>query len=1345
MLDLRNALYCLLFLTVLSPVGALAQSTWDGGGDGSSWSDALNWDPDGVPTNTTDVLLDGGPTIQLDVAASTLDLTLVDTILEGPGDLTVAGQLDWGLATVSGTGILTAVGGLTFLEGSDKIIGRPVEIACDAIWEDSHIFFDIGNGGAVHQQSGFALSIVDHEEGDGPSRTGAASRRATVEFHAPEARIIQASHRGAPLIGEDPTADDTDVYVFTFDGDISSNTAVMYDVSTSIGGLYVQTSGPAIYGSGSGFDVDAIYQLGTGAEVIFDEGTHVVQGQIEPVAGAMPLGVSTTGDQTDFILDPEGFRDVPFSTRGSHTLGENVEIETSVAVDAQTTFAGSGSSTASIRDLEVRPSSIEALFLQGFALNLETILWLNGQIQLTQGTTLTAVDMTIDHTNSNLAMTNDADPAQTESISLTGRFYVEKSGSVPPRIDVDAGFPNGSRVEVETNAEIVFLSQTTLGGRVELGAGSTVDLRQGSHTINPTAELVGPGTLKVSADATVALNQPQTVEVVMDLRGTLLPSGSNEFPFLTLNVEGGKIRGPNGPGDELAARVRFVPSSSVTRAKIENAVLYLVEGSEWRSGHIDWGDEAVTWVRAGAKFIVSHTATNLQLTEDSDPETVEMMIIEGDVVVDNTASVPPSWNVPTQVLPTGKFIVEPGQNVNIPNVMTVQGDLRLREGAGARFIFKDSEIAPGGKLSGNGTVTQQLNGDLFINGTVDPGDGPGKIGVLSFVGPMTLGASSVVHFDLIKEGGNPIQHDQVQVNGTANFDGTADVQVESDSVFDETGTIVEAIGTNGAWSNVNVTGASTIDLNYTGAGVDAHVTLDETLTHVVGYVVNDIDLDGLDDEDPLLVGIEAHLVAGAGKGAVVATDLTDEAGHFDFFGDFDGTYEVQLVLDPVAWAPSDPASGARLLIIGANEVSVSAGGFAVRTPSEQINVSTTDEGGPGSLRVAIEMANASPSPSVEIDLTGVEGRIFLATPLPVLEQRTRIIGTPGAGPITDGRSQSRGSSAPPLILDGTNCAGCDGLVLAGGESLLRGLGIENFEGYGLVIEESDLTFVSDTRLTANAAGGILIASGSRNFIGAGSNGFPNEIKANGGPGISVLAGSSHNLQGNRIYENGGLAIDLGADGATANDERDGDSGPNGLQNAPVLTGADPLGFNVQGTLASRPLSPYVIEVYGNQTCPEGERGDLQVLLGSGVVVTDEDGLVDFVIETTPYAGQLTAIATSGEGSTSEVSACLMSVVTDVPTASGDHVEFAHRVFPNPSRGRTTLALQLGSSGSVEASLHDVTGRRLVTIFEGDLDAGRHEIEWDGTDGRGRLLHNGVYFYTIKIGGRRAHGRITTVR
>ena len=55
----------------------------------------------------------------------------------------------------------------------------------------------------------------------------------------------------------------------------------------------------------------------------------------------------------------------------------------------------------------------------------------------------------------------------------------------------------------------------------------------------------------------------------------------------------------------------------------------------------------------------------------------------------------------------------------------------------------------------------------------------------------------------------------------------------------------------------------------------------------------------------------------------------------------------------------------------------------------------------------------------------------------------------------------------------------------------------------------------------------------------------------------------------------------------------------------------------------------------------------------------------------------------------------------------------------------TLTLPARSLSSVR--VYDVAGRLVRTLVEGNLDAGPHEIVWDGTDDAGRRVASGVYF------------------
>lgn len=74
------------------------------------------------------------------------------------------------------------------------------------------------------------------------------------------------------------------------------------------------------------------------------------------------------------------------------------------------------------------------------------------------------------------------------------------------------------------------------------------------------------------------------------------------------------------------------------------------------------------------------------------------------------------------------------------------------------------------------------------------------------------------------------------------------------------------------------------------------------------------------------------------------------------------------------------------------------------------------------------------------------------------------------------------------------------------------------------------------------------------------------------------------------------------------------------------------------------------------------------------------------------------------------------------------------VYPNPFNPQVTIAFRLRESAHVRAAIHDLLGRRVRTLHQGSLDAGRHELTWDSRDDRGQALATGTYLLRIDGGG-----------
>ncbi len=103
------------------------------------------------------------------------------------------------------------------------------------------------------------------------------------------------------------------------------------------------------------------------------------------------------------------------------------------------------------------------------------------------------------------------------------------------------------------------------------------------------------------------------------------------------------------------------------------------------------------------------------------------------------------------------------------------------------------------------------------------------------------------------------------------------------------------------------------------------------------------------------------------------------------------------------------------------------------------------------------------------------------------------------------------------------------------------------------------TAVDGVTPLGNGGHGVSIASAYGNAIGGAGAGEGNTIAYNTGAGVQIWTGATSNaVLSNSIHSNGLLGIDLALfdiSGVTPNDPGDPDTGPNNLQNFPVLSSA----------------------------------------------------------------------------------------------------------------------------------------------------------------------------------------------
>ena len=86
-----------------------------------------------------------------------------------------------------------------------------------------------------------------------------------------------------------------------------------------------------------------------------------------------------------------------------------------------------------------------------------------------------------------------------------------------------------------------------------------------------------------------------------------------------------------------------------------------------------------------------------------------------------------------------------------------------------------------------------------------------------------------------------------------------------------------------------------------------------------------------------------------------------------------------------------------------------------------------------------------------------------------------------------------------------------------------------------------------------------------------------------------------------------------------------------------------------------------------------------------------------------------------------------------------------RPWPNPCRDGAHLEFALPRAGVLHAFVVDAAGRRVVKLADGPFVAGRHGLDWDGRDGDGVPVQDGIYWATVEQGGARVARKMVVLR
>ena len=266
-----------------------------------------------------------------------------------------------------------------------------------------------------------------------------------------------------------------------------------------------------------------------------------------------------------------------------------------------------------------------------------------------------------------------------------------------------------------------------------------------------------------------------------------------------------------------------------------------------------------------------------------------------------------------------------------------------------------------------------------------------------------------------------------------------------------------------------------------------------------------------------------------------------------------------------------------------------------------------------------------------------------------------------------------------------------------------------------------------TSLLGNGGAGVYIAA-SDVTVGGKNAGEGNLIAGNTGAGIAVASGYHNFFYRNSIYGNGGLGIDLGNDGVTANDYNDGDGGANYSNNFPVITSVVTIGDTtfIKGSIDwYTDGEPIYIELFASPSADASGYGEGRTYLGAVQVSTDTNGDATFSLAVTgaSVGDWITAVANVEGGFTgaSEFSLAVQAVsLANAPRGkaiwNNNDRFFQYTADWNGTSFNPTgvTGVDLGDDITMMAAAEAPTRNEIILIGSADVSGRILAVIWDGS-------------------------------
>jgi hypothetical protein len=80
-------------------------------------------------------------------------------------------------------------------------------------------------------------------------------------------------------------------------------------------------------------------------------------------------------------------------------------------------------------------------------------------------------------------------------------------------------------------------------------------------------------------------------------------------------------------------------------------------------------------------------------------------------------------------------------------------------------------------------------------------------------------------------------------------------------------------------------------------------------------------------------------------------------------------------------------------------------------------------------------------------------------------------------------------------------------------------------------------------------------------------------------------------------------------------------------------------------------------------------------------------------------------------------------------------------YPNPFNPTTKIRFTNDRSSNVKVTVYALTGEKVATIMNKQVNAGAYDVSWNGKSSKGTVVPTGMYLYDIESDGRRLQGKM----